>query len=143
MDKAAKIVLGLFAALFGGMMVYSERTAPSKAPLLGYAVAFFCFAITAACFSKALRILAVRISGAMVFLGTVAYLVDEPGKKYTATSDPHWLNAILALISFGVPGLIAALGGAYPKWAKGAEVFRGEASPAEDSFDGDWTSDAE
>jgi len=135
--KTSKCVVGLFSALFGAMMVYSERTAPSNIPILGYLVAFFCFAITIACFSKALRIVAVRVIGAMVFLGTVAYLIDElvnePGKKYPGPTEPHWLNAIFAMISFGVPGLIVARGGVYPRWAKGAAVFRGEkARAAED-----------
>jgi hypothetical protein len=146
--STAKFVVGLFSALFGAMMVYSEQTAPSQAPIVGYIFAFFCFAITIACFSRALRIVAVRIIGAMVFVGTVAYLVyelvNEPGKKYPGPTEPHWLNAIFAIATFGVPGLIVARSGVYPRWAKGAAVFSAEAdhgdltpdlTPGEDAKD--------
>jgi hypothetical protein len=95
----------------------------------------FCVAITIACFSKALRSPALRVIGAIVFVATVAYLVyelrTEPGKKYSGTSEPHWLNAIFALLTFGLPGLSVTLHGIYPKWGKGSQVLRGKESDRE------------
>ncbi len=139
MSRGARWVIGVFSGLFALMMFYSERTAPSNAPIVGYLVGAFCVAITIACFSKVLRSPAVRVIGAMVFVATVAYLVDElltePGKRYSGTSEPHWLNALFALITFGLPGLFVALHGVYPKWGKGSQVFRGKPTdPDEDRF---------
>jgi len=139
MSQGARWVIGIFSGLFALMMFYSERTAPSNAPVVGYLVGAFCVAITMACFSKVLRSPALRVIGATVFVATVAYLVDElltePGKTYSGTSEPHWLNAIFALITFGLPGLFVTLHGVYPRWGKGSQVLRGKATdPDEDPF---------
>jgi hypothetical protein len=79
----------------------------------------------------------------MVFLATIAYLVDElltePAKKYSGHSEPHWLNAIFALIVFGLPGLSVALRGKYPSWGKGSSVFRGDATPPSSGGENDDT----
>jgi hypothetical protein len=142
MSRGARWVIGIFSALFALMMFYSEGTAPSNAPIVGYLVAMFCAAIAIACFSQVLRTPALRVIGATVFVATVAYLADElltePGKKYSGTSEPHWLNAIFALITFGLPGLFVTLHGVYPRWGKGSKVFRGKAiNLDEESFSSD------
>jgi hypothetical protein len=80
----------------------------------------------------------------MAFFATVSYfvyeLLNEPTKPYTGRSEPHWLNAIQALIVFGLPGLYVAVRGEYPKWGKGAEVFRhGTPSSADETVHPDGT----
>ena len=83
----------------------------------------------------------------MTLLATVSYLVlelsTEPTKTYPGESGRHWLNAILAIIFFGLPGLYVALHGTYPAWGKGAAVFRGETPPNEAAplHDSTWQAD--
>ena len=129
--------IGLFALLFAGILVYSERLAPSRAPLLVYVLAGFCGLVALACFSRTWRGLAIRIIGFTVFLAYASYLVYElfwePAKPYTGRSEPHWLNATFGLMIFGLPGLYVALAGKYPRWGKGAKAFmRGTASPRDE-----------
>jgi hypothetical protein len=139
MSRGARWTLGSFALLFAAIFVYSEQNAPSKAPLLVYVLAGFCVLIAVACFSRALRGPAVRIIGFMVFLAYAAYLayelLREPAKSYQGRAEPHWLNALLGLIVFGLPGLYVAIRGKYPKWGKGAEAFNRRAvSSADEKF---------
>jgi hypothetical protein len=65
-----------------------------------------------------------------VFLACLSYLIYElvwkPTKPYAVRSEPHWLNAIMGLVVFGLPGLYVAVRGKYPKWGKGAKAFTGE-----------------
>jgi hypothetical protein len=113
MSRGARWTLGIFATLFALTGVYSEVTAPSKAPLVMYLFILFCVAIAVACFSASWRVSALRVVGGITFLGTVAYLVYEirvePLKLYAGRSEPHWFNAILALVFFGLPGLALAV----------------------------------
>jgi len=129
MSRSARWTLGSFAALFAAILALSERTAASKAPLVNYLVVGFCVLIAVACFGQSWRGAAIRAIGSMVFIATVVYVVyeqlKEPKKPYVGRSQPHWLNAIRALVQFGLPGLYVALRGEYPKWGTGAAVFRG------------------
>lgn len=52
MSRSARLILGSFALLFAAIFVYSEQTAPSRAPLLIYLLAGFCVLIAVACFSR-------------------------------------------------------------------------------------------
>jgi peptidoglycan/LPS O-acetylase OafA/YrhL len=129
-------VLGSFALLFAAIFVYSEQSAPSAAPWLVYIFAAFCVFIAVACFSPRLRGPAVRVIGFMVFLGYVSYfayeLLHEPTKPYAGRSEPHWFNAIMGLIVFGLPGLYVAVRGKYPNWGTGAKVFSSETDSSHD-----------
>ena len=136
MSRSARWILGLFALLFAAIFAYSEQLAPSRAPLLVYALAGFCFLIAVACFSRRWRGPAIRVIGFTVFFAYASYLVYElfwePAKPYVGRSEPHRLNAILGLIVFGLPGLHVAVSGKYPRWGKGAKAFiSGTASPAD------------
>ncbi len=134
MSRPARWILGAFAAFFAAVFLLSERTAPSRAPVLGYSFVGFCILIAVACFSRAWRGLTVRIIGTMVFLTYVAYLTEEllsaPAEPYPGISRPHWLNAIVGLIIFGLPGLYTAVRGDYPKWGLGAQAFRQGSAPS-------------
>ncbi len=136
MSRGARWTLGSFAVLFAAILFQSERTAPSKAPLISYLVVGFCGLIAVACFGQNWRGPAIRAIGIMVFSATVAYLayevLKEPTKPYTGRSEPHWLNAIQALIEFGLPGLYVAVRGKYPRWGKGAAAFRGRTPSSAD-----------
>lgn len=121
MSLSARWILGLFALLFAAILIYSEQLAPSRVPWLVYVLAAFCGLIALACFSRTWRGAAIRIIGFMVFLAYASYVVHElfweRAKPYTGRSEPHWLNAILGLIVYGLPGLYFAVGGL--KWGKG------------------------
>jgi len=127
MSRGARWTLGSFALLFAAILVYSEQNAPSSAPLLVYVLAGFCVLIAVACFSRTSRGPAIRSIGFMVFLAYAAYLayelLREPAEPYGGRSEPHWLNAMLGLIVFGMPGLYVAVRGKYPRWGKGAKAF--------------------
>lgn len=135
----ARRILGSFALLFAAIFVYSEQLAPSKAPVLAYGLAAFCGLIALACFSRIWRGPAVRIIGLIVFLAYVSYLayelLREPAKPYAGRSEPHWLNATMGLILFGLPGLYVAVRGKYPAWGRGAKAFHSEivSRPGEES----------
>jgi hypothetical protein len=113
MSGGARWTLGAFAVFFALISAYSEATAPSKAPLVMYLFILFCVAIAVACFSGRWRTPALRVVGGITFLATVAYLVyevlAEPFKPYSGRSEPHWINAIFALLFFGLPGLGLAI----------------------------------
>jgi hypothetical protein len=86
--------------------------------------------IALACFSSAARGPAIRVIGSVVFLLYVAYLAIEIRQGLWRPNEgrgsEHWVNAILGLFVFGLPGLYVALRGRYPTWGKGAEAFLGK-----------------
>ena len=47
-------------------------------------------------------------------------------RPYHGSASEHWVNAILGLIVFGLPGLFVTVYGVYPRWGKGAKAFLGE-----------------
>ena len=55
MGRSAAWLLGSFALLFAAMFVYSERVAPSRAPLIIYVFAGLCVLMAVACFRQARR----------------------------------------------------------------------------------------
>jgi hypothetical protein len=126
-SRGTRWVLGSFALLFAIIFVYSEQLAPSRAPLAVYVLAGFCGLMALACFAPKWSGPVVRILGLAVFLAFASYLVHEllrePAKPYAGRSEPHWFNAILWLIVFGMPGLYVALRGKYPRLGKGAKAF--------------------
>lgn len=108
MSLAARIVLAVFAALFGGLMV-AVAPPSDKAPLF-YAFAAFCFAIAIVCvapgriaqFFGSLVAAAVLVMGAFYF-GSM--LVSGPlftGRR----SDESLFNSVLILVVFGTPSAI-------------------------------------
>jgi len=55
MNRSASWVLGSFALLFAVIFVYSEKMAPSRAPLIIYLFAGLCVLMAVACFRQAWR----------------------------------------------------------------------------------------
>ena len=136
LSRGARWTLGIFALLFGAMFVFSEQTAASSAPMLVYLLAGFCGLIAVACFSQTWRGPAVRIIGFMVFVTYVFYIAHElrggPAKPHIEKSESHWLDAILGLIVFGLPGLYVAFRGRYPKWGEWAAAFKSQPPSSND-----------
>jgi peptidoglycan/LPS O-acetylase OafA/YrhL len=130
MSRPSRWVLGCFALLFAAIFIYSEHLEPSNNSPLVYGVAAFSGLIAVACFTQKWRGLAVRVIGFTVFLAYVSYLVfelvREPAKPYAGETEPHWLNAIIGLVVFGLPGLYVTARGKYPAWGNGAKAFNGE-----------------
>jgi hypothetical protein len=130
MSRSSRWVLGCFALLFAGIFIYADRITPSENSLLLYGPVAFCGLIAVACFTRTWRGPAVRIIGFAVFIAYVSYLVyeliREPAKPYAGMSEPHWLNAIIGLVAFGLPGLYVTVRGKYPTWGQGAEAFKSE-----------------
>jgi hypothetical protein len=131
LSRGARWTLGVFCLLFAAIFVLTTANAPNAtAVIVLWLCAGFCMLISLACFSKVASGPAVRIIGTLVFLAYVAYLVGEIRKglwrPYYGTASEHWVNAILGLIVFGLPGIYVALHGVYPRWGKGAKAFLGE-----------------
>lgn len=108
MSFGARLIIAIFAALFGGVMV-AVAPPTDKAPLF-YAFAAFCFAIAIACVAPG-RIAA--FFGSLVALGIlvmgVAYVVSMLSGGPIATghrSDESLLNSLLFLAVFGVPSAV-------------------------------------
>lgn len=72
MSRGARWTLGSFALLFAVMFVVSERTAPSRVPLLDYLLVAFFGLIVVACFGRSWRGAAIRIIGGMAFFAAVS-----------------------------------------------------------------------
>ena len=107
----SRILLGLFSALFGAVMVI---TAPDNdKAILFYVFGGFCFLICFACIvkGKARQFLG-SIIGVCLFLVSLGYLIHElVGGQFISgsRSEPSIVNAIAFLIFFGIPGLSYAL----------------------------------
>ncbi len=136
MSRGARWTLGFFALAFAVCFLVSNWTTPSKSPLFDFLLPMFCTLIAMACFIQSWRSPAVRVIGALTFVATASYLIfellNEPTKPYAKDSEPHWVNAILAMVSFGLPGLYVAVRGVYPTWGNGAQAFGGRVAPAQE-----------
>ena len=132
MSPGARWLLGSFCLIFAVILAVTSYNAPGPtAVVVTWLCAGFSFLISLACFSKSARGPAVQLIGLMVFVAYLAYFILAIRKgiwrPYQGRASEHWLNALLGMIFFGIPGLIVALGGRYPKWAQGSKVFRLEA----------------
>jgi hypothetical protein len=127
MSGASRWILGAFALLFGTMFVYTARN--SSASWIDLGLAAFCLAIAVACFSKKGRGPAIKFIGVTVFLAYLIYfgweIATNFSKPYTGRAEEHWLNALIGLFAFGLPGLYVLIKGVYPRWGIRSDVFRG------------------
>jgi hypothetical protein len=105
----------LLAVACGGFAVALALAAPTlPKPGWIYAFAGFCALISVAALAPpGVARPAGRLIGAAVFACALAYLVDQAlgGPWFSRRSAPSLLNAILAFLAFGVPGLAYALFG--------------------------------
>mgnify|MGYP003704657353 CR=1 FL=1 len=108
MSLGARIVIALFAALFGVMM--AAVAPPTDKALLFYLSAAFCLAIAIACvtpgriaqFFGSLVALGVLASGLMYFFSMLA-----DGPLFTASrSDTSLVNSLFFLAVFGIPSAL-------------------------------------
>jgi uncharacterized membrane protein YfcA len=128
MSSWARWLIGTFSALAGVATYYSERTAPSKAPLVVFLFILFCFSIAIACFFSHLRGVALRVVAALVLLTTVYYMVYGVvvalHKPHPGEYRPSWLGGVLAFAVYGLPSFYVLVHGSYPDWGWGAKGFR-------------------
>ncbi len=125
MSRGARWVLGVFALIFAGIFLYT--LSDSKAQWLSWGLVAFCLAIAVACFSAKGRGLALRFIGVSVFLGYLSYFLWEIlanfRKLYTGISEDHWINALLGMFIYGLPGIYVTIKGIYPRWGLRSDVF--------------------
>lgn len=112
MSLGARIIIAIFAVLFGSIMVLHGTSADPNKAWFSYAFGAFCFFIAAACVLKG-RAAAFcgSLVGSCVFLAALFYLVhawqSEPLSS-GGRSQPSILNALMFLVVFGIPGLLYA-----------------------------------
>ena len=128
MSRGARWTLGFAALFFAAIFGFLAGNQPRL--YAGWIPVAFCVCIAIACFSQVLRGPAIRIVGLVVFLLSCWYLVSELQKgiwrRYEGRASEHWINAILSMVVFGLPGLYVTVRGKYPQWGKGAEAFLGK-----------------
>jgi hypothetical protein len=141
MSRSARWILGGFALCFAFSFWLASASTGAKPSRLEQLLFCFCVLIAVACFSRYLRGMALRLIGGLVFFASVWYLAMElktkPPNLYSGHFGPSIMNSLLFMLVFGLPGLHVALRGHYPKWGKGAQVFRSPQSPlSEDNAEG-------
>lgn len=101
-----RLLLALVSALFGVVMVLIAPPT-DKAPFF-YAFGILCLTIAVACITRGrMRQFAGSVIGAVLFVSSLAYLVDEllRGQLVSGSrSEPSVINAVLCFVAFGVPG---------------------------------------
>jgi hypothetical protein len=109
------LAIAMFAMAAGFAWAGASGLVPSSGAL--YVLAVVCVLIAVAGVSKTVGPIAGRILGAGAFALCVAYLISQLHTPGTADitsyrrSQPNLPNAIIALVVFGIPGLIYAITG--------------------------------
>ena len=107
LSRGARLVLGLFAALFGIVMILIAP--PTDKAVLFYAFGGFCLLITVACVTKGrLRQFIGSVIGCVMFGASAWYLVSQfmSGPVLSGSrSQPSVVNALLLFVAIGVPGI--------------------------------------
>lgn len=122
MSAISRWIIAIFS-LLGAVMVAKlplgeEVTTQQRVTQWG--VAGFCVLIAVACFPGRGRAVAVRIIGAAVFVACVGYIFDQwklpVDLLHSQRSDPNIINAVVAFLTFGLPGGYVAVTGKFPRW---------------------------
>ena len=111
LSRSMRILLGGVAGIFGAGMIAMAPS--SNAPLGFYGFGAFCLLITAACLlTGRAQGLTGKILGISLFAVCTWYLTSQimagpfwPGGR----SNPSVVNAVLAMLFFGLPGLAFAI----------------------------------
>lgn len=108
MSLGARVVIAIFAALFGLVMCLVAPPT-DRAPFF-YGFGVFCFSIAVACIAKgrAAQFFG-SVVGTVVFISGLAYLGHElwAGPLWSnSRSEPSVKNACLFLLVFGVPNVM-------------------------------------
>lgn len=112
LSLTARIILGLFAALLGTVMIFVAP--PSDKAIWFYAFAACCCFIVVACVTRGrVRQFVGSSIGCILFLTSGAYLLHElaSGPLFSGRrSEPSVVNAVVAFLAFGIPGIAYAIG---------------------------------
>jgi hypothetical protein len=121
MSAGARITLAIVTILCAAGFAAVGILAPElpSGPWPCYGLAAFCGLIALACLARSSRPVALRIIGAVVFLGYVAFADDS-------IDDGNLFRAIAGLIVWGLPAGYVAIWGAYPAWGRASAAFRSE-----------------
>jgi len=111
MSLGARVVIAIFAMLFGAVMCLAAP--PTDKALFFYGFGAFCFSIAVACVAKG-RVAQFfgSVVGTVVFISGLAYLAHEvwAGPLWSnSRSEPSVKNACLFLLVFGLPGIAYAI----------------------------------
>lgn len=108
MSRASMLVLGGVCAFFCAYMVYQASSGTLASPTGGYVFAAVLAVGSVGCVARGrVQGAALRAIGGVVLLACLAYLAGEVANGELVSerrSQPSVLNAIMALIVFGVPG---------------------------------------
>ena len=108
LSLGARILLGLFATLFGVVMILTAPPEAGAKAMIFYALGAFCLLIAIACLTQGrARQFVGSIIGSAIFLAGIAYLCSElmHGVFWsTPLSEPSAFQAVLYLVFIGYPG---------------------------------------
>lgn len=108
LSLGARILLGLFAALFGVVMILTAPPEAGVKAIIFYAFGAFCLLIAIACLTKGrVRQFVGSIVGSAMFLAGIAYLGSELAHGVfwsTPLSEPSAFQALVYLVFIGYPG---------------------------------------
>ena len=108
LSLGARIVIALFAALFGIVMIAIASPESGAKAVFFYGFGAFCLMIAVACIAKdRVRQFVGSVIGSAIFLAGVAYLVAEVREGVFWSphrGDPSAYKAILYMLFIGLPG---------------------------------------
>jgi hypothetical protein len=123
MGRTSRWTMVIFCLVFAGLTLSIPLTMPESGVPLSKSliVVAVLLVIALACFPGRFQKALVRLIAAGVFLGCVAYIVVEAGKPLPdlanyRRSDTNIVNALIAMVIFGVPAAYVAVKGEFPKW---------------------------
>jgi hypothetical protein len=122
MSAGARITLAIVTILCAaGFAVVGSYLGPElpAGPWPFYGLAAFCGLIALACLARGSRPVALRIIGAVIFLGYVAF-------AYDSIDEGNLFRAVAGLMVWGVPAGYVAIWGAYPPWGRASAALRSE-----------------
>ncbi len=139
MSKGALFTIGAVCALFSLYMAYQASSGFMANPAGGYLFGGVLAVAAVGCFSKGrLQGGALRAMGGVVLLTCLGYLAGqllEGEVTSESQAEPSVLNAIQALVVFGIPGAYLMIRGPavfdLPGAATGADPLRAPADPEE------------
>jgi drug/metabolite transporter (DMT)-like permease len=108
LSLGARIVLAIFAVLFGVVMILIASPESGSKAVFFYGFGAFCLAIAVACVvSGRLRQFVGSVIGTAIFLVGIAYLIAEIHDGAFLSfhrGDPSVYKAVLYLLFIGLPG---------------------------------------
>ena len=113
LSRGARIMLALFAGVFGAAMILMASPETGGKRIFFYGFGAFCLLIALACATRGrARQFAGSVIGCALFFSGVAYLVAELRAGTILTTrpgDPSVHHALLFLVLIGIPGAAYAI----------------------------------